>query len=106
MTFLEASQRIELDLGRMALPTTPAEWPSAEFSAAFSGASARERLQRQSVRKPDTSKTGGTGGQRVGGNDPGFGRTMPPKPARVPRGSFPPTRCELIRVRSRKEGEL
>lgn len=100
MTSSETLQPTETMLGRAGTCRTPAKSSAAKFSALFSGACARERFQRQPVWKIRTFKMGGTAGQRVGGNDPGFGRTVPPKPAQTQsrlRGSFPPTRFEVIR---------
>src|SRR5262245_48894304 len=50
------------------------------------------------------AKTGVRQGQRVGGSDPGLGRTMPPKPLTATGGRSRPRCLEMNRANARTKG--
>ena len=54
------------------------------------GCRTRERSERQAFWKTPETKRGGRWGQRVGGNDPGFGRRSPPKTGVAPAHALTP----------------
>ena len=85
----EALRPIETRLGRGTWADQVRENPRAQVRGAVLG-----RIHPRTVERPDyletwAAETGGRRGQRVGGNDPGFGRTVPPKPARGSSGVVP-----------------
>jgi hypothetical protein len=76
-------------VGGTALSRTLSEGLSGDLSAG----ERRKRFVYEPFSPNPVPETGGTGGQRVGGNDPGFGRTRPIGLARktrsVPSGVVP-----------------
>ena len=82
MIFSEALRLIEHDRGRMRRLTRSQNGPRLSSRPRSRVTATRERLERRAIWKDRQGETGGTGGQRVGGNDPGFGRTRLHGPGR------------------------
>ena len=106
MTSLEALQPTESGLGRSGLAAKGLENPLGPVLGAVLGQTAPENGSKNNrFGTPALSKRAERGVNAWAGY-PGFGRTIPPKPTRLPRGSFPPTRYEGIQQDYRTKGEL
>src|SRR5258707_11524304 len=86
MTFSEAMRLFRKPMGGGRLRIARSEYQamfSVQFAAPFADRPVRERFLSHRVSERPRTKMGGRWGHNVGGNDPGFGRAMPPKTLRA-----------------------